>query len=158
MARRSGDGIIAAGCPGTDQRSEVAMKIAGAAISWGVCEVPGWGYQLGPQRVLAEMRDVGLAATELGPEGFLPSDPDELTALLDSFGLSCVVTFVPVLLHVAAYDPLPDIAGPRGALVACGADVLVLAAATGTDGYDSRPTLDDDQWATLLGNLDRLAA
>ena len=33
----------------------------------------------------------------------------------------------------------------------------MLAAATGTDGYDSRPTLDDDQWATLLGNLDRLA-
>jgi inosose dehydratase len=33
----------------------------------------------------------------------------------------------------------------------------VLAAATGADGYDSRPTLDDHQWATLLGNLDRLA-
>jgi sugar phosphate isomerase/epimerase len=28
----------------------------------------------------------------------------------------------------------------------------------GTDGYDSRPTLDDGQWATLLGNLDRLGA
>jgi inosose dehydratase len=55
------------------------LKIAGAPISWGVCEVPGWGYQLSPQRVLAEMRDVGLAATELGPEGFLPSDPDELS-------------------------------------------------------------------------------
>jgi inosose dehydratase len=134
------------------------MKIAGAPISWGVCEVPGWGYQLSPPRVLAEMRDVGLAATELGPEGFLPSDPDELTALLDSYGLSCVGTFAPVLLHDARHDPLPDIAGPVDALVACGANVLVLAAATGTGGYDSRPTLDDDQWATLLDNLDRLAA
>ena len=36
------------------------MKIAGAPISWGVCEVPGWGYQLTPERVLAEMRDVGM--------------------------------------------------------------------------------------------------
>jgi inosose dehydratase len=134
------------------------MKIAGAPISWGVCEVPGWGYQLDPQRVLAEMREVGLAATELGPEGFLPSDADGLTALLDSYGLSCVGTFAPVLLHDAGHDPLPDIAGPLDALVACGADVLVLAAATGTDGYDSRPTLDDDQWATLLDNLDLLAA
>jgi inosose dehydratase len=134
------------------------MKIAGAPISWGVCEVPGWGYQLTPQRVLTEMRDSGLAATELGPEGFLPSDPDELRALLESNGLSCVGTFAPVLLHDAGHDPLPDIAGPLDALVACGADVLVLAAATGTDGYDSRPTLDDDQWAGLLGNLDRLAA
>ena len=133
------------------------MKIAGAPISWGVCEVPGWGYQLDPDRVLAEMRTVGLSATEMGPEGFLPSDPDELVALLDSYGLSCVGTFVPVLLHDAEHDPLPDIAGPLDALLACGAKVLVLAAATGTDGYDSRPTLDDGQWATLLTNLDRLA-
>jgi inosose dehydratase len=133
------------------------MKIAGAPISWGVCEVPGWGYQLDPDRVLAEMRDVGLSATELGPEGFLPTDPDELTGLLDAHGLSCVGTFAPVLLHDAEHDPLADIAGPLDALLACGAKVLVLAAATGTDGYDSRPTLDDSQWATLMANLDRLA-
>jgi inosose dehydratase len=133
------------------------VKIAGAPISWGVCEVPGWGYQLSAHRVLDEMREVGLAATELGPEGFLPSDPAELTALLDTFGLSCVGTFVPVVLHDAGHDPLPDIAGPLDALLACRADVVVLAAATGIDGYDSRPTLDDHQWATLLGNLDRLA-
>jgi inosose dehydratase len=133
------------------------MKIAGAPISWGVCEVPGWGHQLDQSRVLAEMRDVGLSATELGPVGFLPSDPHELTTLLNSYGLSCVGTFVPVVLHDAERDPLPDIAGPLDALEACGATVLILASATGTDGYDTRPTLDDAQWATLLGNLDRLA-
>jgi len=133
------------------------MKIAGAPISWGVCEVQGWGHQLRPNRGLAEMRDVGLSATELGPEGFLPNDPGELVELLDSYGLSCVGTFVPVLLHDAEHDPLHDIAGPLDALLACGAKVLVLAAATGTDGYDSQPTLDDSQWATLLANLDRLA-
>ena len=66
------------------------MKIAGAPISWGVCEVPGWGHQLSPGRVLAEMREAGLTATELGPDGFLPADPAELTALLGEFGLSCV--------------------------------------------------------------------
>ena len=133
------------------------MKIAGAPISWGVCEVPGWGHQLTPDRVLAEMRDVGLAATELGPNGFLPSDPGKRSALLDSYGLSCVGTFAPVLLHDADRDPLPDIVGPLDGLVAGRAEVLVLAAATGVDGYDSRATLDDGQWATLLANLDRLA-
>lgn len=133
------------------------MKIAGAPISWGVCEVPGWGYQLAPERVLAEMRDVGMSATELGPEGFLPSDPAELTELLSAFGLSCVGQFAPVLLHDRNHDPLPDIAAPLDALLACGADVLVLAAATGANGYDARPMLDDRQWATLLANLDRLA-
>ncbi|WP_099040618.1 sugar phosphate isomerase/epimerase family protein [Mycobacterium neglectum] len=133
------------------------LKIAGAPISWGVCEVPGWGHQLDADRVLAEMAEVGLAATELGPDGFLPSDPDELTAKLGSNGLRCVGVFVPVVLHDAGHDPLGDIAGPLDALIASEADVLVLAAATGADGYDSRPTLDDGQWATLLGNLDRLA-
>ena len=51
-----------------------------------MCEVPGWGYQLTPDRVLAEMQDVGLAATEFGPDGFLPADParmaDELGDML----------------------------------------------------------------------------
>jgi inosose dehydratase len=134
------------------------MKIAGAPISWGVCEVPGWGHQLTPERVLAEMRDVGMVATELGPDGFLPSDPAALTALLNSYGLRCVGQFAPVVLHNPDHDPLPDIAASLDAIVACGADVLVLAAATGTDGYDARPTLDDSQWLTLLANLDRLAA
>jgi inosose dehydratase len=133
------------------------MKLAGAPISWGVCEVPGWGYQMPPDRVLAEMRDVGLSATELGPEGFLPSDPDQLTALLKIYGLRCVGQFAPVVLHDEDHDPLPDIAAPLDALLATEADVLVLAAATGVDGYDARPTLDDRQWATLLANLDRLA-
>jgi inosose dehydratase len=32
----------------TEQIARPEDKIAGAPISWGVCEVPGWGYQLGP--------------------------------------------------------------------------------------------------------------
>ena len=52
------------------------MKIAGAPISWGVCEVPGWGYQMKPERVLTEMRDMGLTATEFGPQGWLPVEPE----------------------------------------------------------------------------------
>lgn len=132
------------------------MKIAGAPISWGVCEVPGWGYQLDRDRVMAEMRQAGLTATELGPDGFLPGDTTELTAFLDGFGLSCVGGFVPVILHDAAHDPADDLAGPLESLLAARADVVVLAAATGAEGYDARPELDDAQWNTLLANLDRL--
>jgi inosose dehydratase len=131
-------------------------RIAGAPISWGVCEVPGWGYQLEPQQVLTEMREVGLTATELGPDGFLPSDPDELAATLDEYGLAAVGGFTPVLVHEPGHDPVPDIAGLLDAYVAAKAEVLVLAAVTGSDGYDSRPELDDDGWKTLLTNLDRL--
>ena len=45
------------------------FRIAGAPISWGVSEVPGWGYQMSADRVLGQMRQVGLQATEVGPEG-----------------------------------------------------------------------------------------
>jgi inosose dehydratase len=132
------------------------IRIAGAPISWGVCEVPGWGYQLAPKKVLAEMRDVGLAATELGPDGFLPADPAELANVLDEYGLQAVGGFTPVLVHEAGHDPVPDLAGLLDVYVAARAEVLVLAAVTGADGYDSRPELDGDGWNTLLTNLDRL--
>ncbi|KWX24478.1 inosose dehydratase [Mycolicibacterium wolinskyi] len=133
------------------------MRIAGAPISWGVCEVPGWGYQLHRDRVLTEMRGAGLTATELGPDGFLPADPVELTEVLDAQSLSCVGGFVPVVLHDANHDPARDLEGPLASLRAADAGVVVLAAATGADGYDSRPELDAGQWATLLANLDRLS-
>jgi inosose dehydratase len=132
-------------------------KIAGAPISWGVCEVPGWGHQLSPERVLREMSIAGLTATELGPEGYLPTEPARLTSLLSSHGLKCAGTFAPVVLHDAGRDPVEDIVGRLDVLNACGAEVLVMAAATGTDGYDSRPTLDDAHWNTIFTNLDRLA-
>ena len=51
------------------------LKVAGAPISWGVSELPGWGYRMPPARVLAEMSEVGLDATELGPLGYMPEDP-----------------------------------------------------------------------------------
>ena len=122
------------------------MRIAGAPISWGVCEVPGWGHQLPADRVLREMREIGLTATEFGPDGFLPSDD-----ILREIGLSAVGGFVPVVLHEG--EPVVDL----DRFVAAGADTVVLAAATGLDGYDTRPELDDDGWKRVLTNLDRIA-
>ena len=135
-----------------------AEKIAGAPISWGVCEVPGWGYQLGADRVLDEMREVGLAATELGPEGFLPGEPAALARVLDRHGLQAVGGFTPLLLHEGGHDPLPEVERLLDRYAATGAGVLVLSADTGAAGYDTRPELDRDGWRVLLANLDRLAA
>ena len=132
-------------------------RIAGAPISWGVCEVPGWGYQLGPDRVLAEMRQVGLTATELGPDGFLPALPDAMTRVLDRHDLRAVGGFTPLLLHVPTHDPVPEVERLLQGYDATGAGVLVLSAVAGAEGYDSRPVLDDDGWMVLLTNLDRLA-
>jgi inosose dehydratase len=106
-------------------------------------------------RVLAEMRSVGLTATEFGPEGFLPAGPADRADMLARYGLRPVGGFVPVVLHDPAADPVPAV---QAALAGFGAGTtLVLAAATGVDGYETRPQLDDTAWKTLLGNLDRLA-
>ncbi|HRW19719.1 MAG TPA: inosose dehydratase, partial [Dermatophilaceae bacterium] len=40
----------------------IADRLAGAPISWGVCEVPGWGWQDDPASVLTEMTALGLCA------------------------------------------------------------------------------------------------
>ncbi|GAA0378665.1 sugar phosphate isomerase/epimerase [Microbispora corallina] len=132
------------------------MKIAGAPISWGVCEVPGWGHQLGRDRVLAEMRDLGLTATELGPDGFLPPDPEERRALLGGYGMRAVGGFVPVVLHDPARDPLAGLRPRLESFREGGIEVMVLAAATGLDGYDERPVLGPAGWEALLGALDRV--
>lgn len=132
------------------------LRIAAAPISWGVCEVPGWGYQLSPERVLGEMRELGVTAAETGPEGFLPSSPSALRDTLAGYDLRCVGSFVPVVLHKADHDPTPAVSEVLDRLETSGGDVLVLAAATGVDGYDDRPDLSEAEWTTLLANLDRL--
>lgn len=132
-------------------------RIAGAPISWGVCEVPNWGHQLDPERVLGEMRELGIAATEFGPDGFLPDVPAEKAELLGAFGLQAVGGFLPVLLHDRDHDPMPEVDAFIDGCLATGAGVVVLAASTGVDGYDSRPVLDDAQWKTMLSHLDRIS-
>ena len=49
-------------------------RIAAAPISWGICEVPGWGLQMSPSRILGEMAELGITKTELGALGWLPDD------------------------------------------------------------------------------------
>jgi inosose dehydratase len=103
------------------------------------------------------MREVGLAATEVGPEGFLPADPAALATTLAEHDLHAVGGFVPVVLHVPGHDPAPAVDQVLDGFVAAKAGTLVLSADSGLTGYDTRPTLDDEGWRTLLGNLDRLA-
>jgi inosose dehydratase len=136
--------------------SNAVDRVAGAPISWGVCEVPGWGYQMDPKRVLTEMREIGLNATELGSDGFLPASPEGKAETLDRYGLHGLGNFTPVLLHNPEHDPRPEVDRVLDGFEAVGAKVLVLSAITGQRGYDSRPELDATGWQTLLGNLDLL--
>ncbi|WP_067888587.1 TIM barrel protein [Nocardia vaccinii] len=127
------------------------LRIAAAPISWGVCEVPGWGHVLPASTVLSEMAALGLAATEFGPPGYLPAEPDRLRELLAPYGIAAIGGFLALALH---RDPQAARAAARASaelFAAAGAEVLVLAAATGNQGYDTRPQLDDHQWHTLIG-------
>jgi inosose dehydratase len=132
-------------------------RIAGAPISWGLCEVPGWGYQLPPQRVLTEMQELGLVATEFGPPGFLEADAEGRVAQLAEHGLRAVGGFHVAVLHDPDHDPLPAVDAFIDECLAAKAGMVVVAAGTGREGYDARPELDERGWQTLLGNLDRIA-
>lgn len=79
--------------------SDFLSRVASAPISWGVCEVPGWGAMLPQKRVLAEMSGLGFTATELGAAGFLPEDPYELKDVLSEFGMTLIGGFTPVVVH-----------------------------------------------------------
>ena len=129
----------------------MSARIAGAPISWGVSEVPGWGHQMRRERVLAEMRELGLAATEAGPDGFLPDAPAELRDLLATYDMALASGFTPLVLHGEWRRQLETVARR---FAAGGAEIIVLAASTGLDGYDARPRLSPADWARLLGALD----
>ncbi|GAA4530644.1 sugar phosphate isomerase/epimerase family protein [Amycolatopsis samaneae] len=132
------------------------FKVAAAPISWGVCEVPGWGRVLDAPTVLGEMAGLGVHATELGPPGYLPRDPADLRALLGEYGLNLVGGFLAVVLHEDPGAALTAAGESAALFAACGAEVLVLAAATGLDGYDERPALSAAEWATLVGTAAKI--
>lgn len=130
-----------------------ARRLAGAPISWGVCEVPGWGRQLPPRRVLREMASLGLHATELGPLGYLPLDSSQLRARLDEYELELVAGFVPLVLHEATATEANITAARMADLLATlGAEVFVAAILATTD-WGTPKRLTDHEWDALTTNL-----
>src|SRR5213076_1485417 len=141
----------------SDDRDEgLLSRVAAAPITWGECEVPGWGHQMSPGRVLHEMAGLGFQATELGPRGFLPEDGPRLAALLARHRLSLVGGFVPATLHLrdTLKSELEAVDAAGRTLAEGGAELMVLAATAGTVSYEDGGALDETQWSTLLGALD----
>ncbi len=132
-------------------------RIAGAPISWGICEVPGWGMQLPADRVLSEMRAVGLKATELGPVGYLPRDVDELRGLLQSHELSLTGGFNALALGdpEVGEEVLTLVAESVDLLASAGAFTFVSCAVWDPNDW-SRPELSDQQWAHMLTMIERV--
>ncbi len=144
---------------GTAPHRDLMDRVAGAPISWGVCEVPGWGLQLPVERVLDEMRQTGLDATELGAIGWLPTEPGALLATLDAHDLRPVGAFVPIVAH----DPdrraesMATAEEMAGLLEAVGARHFVTALVNDPDDW-SRPELTDAQWEHMVDVVDEIDA
>jgi inosose dehydratase len=133
-------------------------RIAGAPVSWGVIEVPDWGYQMPAERVLREAASLDLAALEAGPEGLLPRDPAEVADLLSGYGMSLVGGFVPAVLHEPGVrdEQLAFVERRARFFAAAGADMVVLAAATGSESYEEVAELDEGAWRVLFESLKRV--
>jgi len=133
----------------------VSRRIAGAPVSWGIIEIPDWGYQMPAERVLKEAASLGLGAVEAGPEDFLPSEPSKVSDILARYGLKLVGGFVPAVL----YDPdqreeeLAHVEERAEFFAAAGADVVVLAAMAGSESYEEVVEIDEGSWRTLFESL-----
>jgi sugar phosphate isomerase/epimerase len=128
-------------------------RLAGAPISWGLCDVPGWGRMLPPERVLAEMALLGLEATELGPFGYVPFEPAAIRERLDRHGLRLVAAFVPLVLHEASPDgALAEAERVAAVLAGAGAEVFV-AAAVADAAWSPPAPLDDRGWGRMARHL-----
>ena len=133
--------------------AETALRerLAAGPISWGVCEVPGWGLQLPLERVLAEMHALGIAATEAGPDGYLGTDARRVRALLEANGLTLVGGFLPVVLHEPS-DAVAKVHRTAAFFAELGAQVLCSAVVV-DEGWSPPVELSDAQWERLLESL-----
>ncbi|NHA67732.1 TIM barrel protein [Phycicoccus flavus] len=137
-------------------------RVASAPISWGICEVPGWGKMLPTDRVLTEMTDLGITATEYGAPGFLPVEPDAVREVLGSHGMSLLGGFTPLVLHDPARrdDELARVQEVAGLFGRAGASTFVSCPVMDDDWSVPRP-LDRDEHAHLvrmLGEVDTICA
>jgi inosose dehydratase len=137
--------------------TDLMDRVAGAPISWGICEVPGWGMQLPVDRVLTEAAGLGLTAMEQGALGWLPTDPDELRSTLGRYGMSLVGGFVPMVLHDRSrrqeMRERADQVADR--MAKAGGRHFVTALVADLDDW-SRPELDADAWDALLTGLEAI--
>ena len=145
------------GRPDEDAAAVHGRNLAGAPISWGVCEIPGWGLQLPPERVFAEMASLGLTATEMGPVGYLPPDATSVRTLLEPYDLGLVGAFIPLVLHEPSLDQAHKVLDEVTPLMTALEGQVLVAAAVTDASWSPRIPLEQSDWARLVDNLQRLS-
>lgn len=137
------------------------IRIGTAPDSWGVW-FPSDPEQIPASQFLAEVVEAGYEAIELGPYGYLPTDPSELRELLEQHQLSVLAgTVFSRLHHPDSWDftwkQVTDVAALTQAM---GGEHIVLIPSMYRDektGVDLEPsTLTDEQWHLLTTQTDEL--
>jgi inosose dehydratase len=144
--------VIARALPGLS-RKRTGPRLALSPSSWGISDVPDWGHQLDPERVLSEAAAVGEGAIEAGPPGFLPDRSDQAKPVLKRHRLRIVAGPARAILHHhdISGPELAHIDGQAGWLAALGAETLVLSAMPPRDsGLAHGIVLSSAGWAHLL--------
>ncbi len=138
--------------------SNLLSRIAGAPITWGVDPSPGWGYQMERDRVLSEMEKSSLSATELGPDGWLPTNSDQLNDLLGTHNLRVVGGFVPATLYRPdlVEEQLAYVDRASRTLAQSGSEVMVLGPSAAEPGYEHSVNMSDDEWKVFIQNVNQV--
>jgi inosose dehydratase len=138
------------------------IRLGTAPDSWGVW-FPDNAAQVPWQRFLDEVERAGYEWIELGPYGYLPTDPAQLRDELDRRGLRLSGGAVAAGLHRGAdalKQAVQDCRAEAALLTALGARHLVLLPEgyTELDGSLNQPReLTPEQWSDLTTGMDALA-
>ena len=134
--------------------SDFLSRVSSAPISWGICEVPGWGAMLPTRRVLKEMSELGFTATELGAPGFLPAEPASIKAILAEFGMSLSGGFTPIQPHdVSRREATLNQARTAARLLADSGAKLFISAAIMDDDWSVPRTLTTTEHRHMIETL-----
>ncbi len=142
------------------------IRVGNAPVSWGIYEFEGSETKYPYTRVLDEIAETGYAGLELGPWGYLPTDPAVLRPELEKHHLQLLSSYVPVKL----VDADAHAAGEAHALkvghllAAMGAQVIVLADDNGSvpelvkhAGQRKGSILSSEQWDVFAAGVNRIA-
>jgi inosose dehydratase len=144
----------------------MTIRIANAPVSWGIYEFEGAAQKYTYQRVLDEIAETGHAGLELGPWGFLPTDPEVLRPELEKRGLQLLSSFVPCnFADASAIEAAEAHALKVGKLLAAmGAVCIVLADENGTvpelvqqAGKRTGSALSSSEWDVYAAGVNRVA-
>ena len=138
------------------------LKLGTAPDSWGVW-FPQDDHQVGWQQYLDEVARAGYVYTELGPQGFLPQDPEQLKDELGRRGLTVCGGTVFAGLHRGkeALDDAIEAFGREARLLsAVGAKHLIHLPEQYTDMHTGEATeaadLAGEQWNNLIAGTNEL--